>query len=89
MIDVKQAVKAAGAYLDELYDRSTITDALLEEVELSEDEREWHVTLSFQRVKGQDRSFVDELLPTFRQFKTFTINAETGAVTAMRIRQLQ
>jgi hypothetical protein len=43
MVDVKQAVDSATKYFSALM---TVYDTRLEEVELSDDERLWHVTLS-------------------------------------------
>jgi hypothetical protein len=91
MVDVKQAVNTAATYLTELYDASTLGDVMLEEVELSEAEREWHVTLGFQRLSKVKIGNFEPLIPLrpSREYKTFTINAETGVVKSMRIRQLQ
>jgi hypothetical protein len=47
MIDIKQAVHAAETFFKELYDKETLKNFLVEEVELSEDEKDWVVTVGF------------------------------------------
>ena len=88
-IDVKEAVKTAFAYLHDLLDSEGIADIMLEEVELSDDEREWHVTLGFHP-RWTDTGPFDTLTgKRTRIYKTFTVDRREGKVTAMRIRQLQ
>ena len=47
MIDIKQAVHAAEKFFKELYDKETLKNFLVEEVDLSEDEKDWVVTVGF------------------------------------------
>ncbi|NUM53005.1 MAG: hypothetical protein HUU46_05120 [Candidatus Hydrogenedentes bacterium] len=89
MIEVKEAVKIASAYLHELLDSDGIADIMLEEVELSEDEQEWHVTLGFHprwSDKGPFDTFTGKRI---RIYKTFTVDRKNGKISAMKIRQLQ
>jgi hypothetical protein len=80
MIDVKKAVTAALTYAQEL-GRSGAT---LEEVDRSEDDRYWLVTLGFPRrlndfaVLGGVKYEPD--------YKVFKVDAETGEVLSMKIR---
>ena len=46
MIDAKHAAAAAIVYFRDLMGETKIADILLEEIELTEDERFWLVTLS-------------------------------------------
>jgi hypothetical protein len=78
MMDVKQAVKIAQDYMDGLY-RNSVRGLLLEEVELSDDEQFWYVTLSWD---------VD-ILGTERTYKIFKIKADDGRVISMKMRTLQ
>ena len=80
MIDVKKAVTAALTYAQEL----GRPGATLEEVERTEDDRYWLVTLGFARhlndlsVLGGMRCDPD--------YKVFKVDAETGEVLSMKIR---
>lgn len=76
MIDVKEAAKTASEYLTGLYSLASWDDVRLEEVELTEDEKYWLITLSYSDKK---------LIPR-REYKVFKIDAETGKVQAMKIR---
>lgn len=88
MIDVKEAAQTASNFFAGLYADQTLSDVRLEEVELTEDERFWLITLSFpsdnplQKVlthmAGIDRST--------RQYKIFKVDASTGRVVSMKIR---
>lgn len=92
MIDVKQATTEAAKFMVELL--PTVSDILLEEVELSEDDKSWRVTLSalapaspppdaFQKALRSSSIFA---LPTDRIYKVFTIDSENGVVRSMKMR---
>ncbi len=88
MIDVKQAAQSATVFFNELYRDQIATNVLLEEVELIEDGKFWLITLSFELPP-----------PTFalgplsvrgeRQYKTFKVDAQSGQVLSMKIRELE
>jgi hypothetical protein len=93
MISIKQAVTAAYDYLAELSDliKTDLADLRLEEIELSEDQQFWLVTL------GYDRALKNNLLPALglpertqyqREYKLLKVNAETGEVEALKIREV-
>ncbi len=92
MIDVNTAVKLARDYFVKLYPNKvqTYLDVQLEEVELSKDERTWLVTIGFSRpLSGEPtlKSLSKLLGPEYkREYKIFTIDAESGKVRAMKIR---
>ena len=93
MIDVKEAVRTAANYLADLFAEEDISDIRLEEVELSEDNQTWNVTLSFLRkvrVRGAPAEALSAGLgPQMdRDFKVLTVRAEDGVVTSVKIRQL-
>lgn len=76
MIDVKEAVGKASTFLQVL-----IPNALkerLEEVELTEDEKYWLVTLSY----------LETMIETQRQYKSFKVDATSGEVQSMKIRSV-
>ena len=94
-IGVKEAANKGIAFLSSLYEGAE--DVLVEEVEMDEQQQYWLITFSylFQRKK------VDHPAPAFttplsflypsreRNYKTLKINAKTGDVLSMKIRELQ
>ncbi|MGD1700219.1 hypothetical protein [Dapis sp. BLCC M229] len=95
-IDVRTAVSAARNYLISMKDLlGGMQDIRLEEVELSENEQFWLITLGYNRRKDlalPDEVDYSDLSPEFigieRDYKIFTVNAQTGAVESMKIREL-
>jgi hypothetical protein len=87
MIDVKQAVKTAIDYFKNLYADSPFSNLLLEEVELTEDETYWLITLSYSY--PTDDKLMSAIAPLKRGYKTLKINASTGEVISMKIRTLE
>ncbi|GGA20550.1 hypothetical protein [Okeania sp. KiyG1] len=87
-IDVRAAVSAANKYLQSLQSilEYKIEDLRLEEVEFSEDRKYWLITLGFiANTTGEEESFFSK---KERDYKVFKVNAETGKVEAMKIREL-
>lgn len=87
-IDVRRAVSAAKKYLQSLQSilEYKIQDLRLEEVEFSEDRKYWLITLGFiANTTGEEESFFSK---KERDYKVFKVNAETGKVEAMKIREL-
>jgi hypothetical protein len=90
MIDVKEAVQRARQYLMELFSDEQPQLVRLEEVELSEDEGTWRITLSFFPGTAP-KSLAAALglpVPEQREYKTVAIRAADGKVQSVRIRQL-
>lgn len=90
MIDVKQAVNIAVDFFRDMYAKESYADLRLEEVEFLIDSPErWLVTLSFTRPVSTETeqlaSTIGVQLP--REYKVFEINAESGQVYSMRIRE--
>lgn len=80
MIEVKKAVAAALTYAQEL-GRSGAT---IEEIDRTEDDRYWLVTLGFMRPLSDLA-----VLGGYKQqpdYKVFKVDAETGEVLSMKIR---
>ena len=96
MIDVKQAIKAAKESLSGLYQDFEVKDLLLEEVELTEDEKFWNITLGFSVPRmGTEPQLYQQyarqdpiLFPTKyeRQYKLFKIDTTSGQMKSMTIR---
>ncbi len=91
MIDVKTAVKTAMDYVASLFDPDEILNVRLEEVDRSEDERYWHVTISFDWRYRSPLEFAPNV--PFRkdprgrrEFKSVKIDAQSGEVLSMHIR---
>ncbi|MDP8240608.1 MAG: hypothetical protein P9X24_16070 [Candidatus Hatepunaea meridiana] len=79
MIDVKEAAIVAKDYLLALYDGRDIYNLTLEEVELSEDQEWWYITLGYSEISGLRAS----------NYKVIQIKSETGQVFSMKVRTLQ
>lgn len=99
MIDVKEAAKKAAEFFGNLYGDQQYSDVLLEEVELTDDERHWLITLSY--AYETPASLLDKVIeqsttsPVFsppkqkpRKYKLFKVDAANGNVEAMKIRSL-
>ena len=90
MIDVKQAVQSAEAYARELYRGDELRHLRLEEVERSDDGRSWYVTLGWVEPAVSSNALVIgggfQKLP--RVYKVFEVDAETGVVQSMKIRDV-
>ena len=81
MIDVREAVERAVEYMRSLPAQGDVREILLEEVELSDDERHWLITLSYT-AGNAPIAFV-------RKYKTFKVEASSGRVIAMKIREVK
>jgi hypothetical protein len=97
-INVNDAVRIAVEYVRELYAPEELVDLRLEEVELSESGKYWFVTLGFSRLdlKKQQRQVESPAVGVLsllrpqaleRAYKVVTINAQSGNVRSMKIRQ--
>jgi hypothetical protein len=92
MVDVKQAVARAMDYLKDMYQIDKFKDVLLEEVDLSEDNKFWNVTIGFTR--GQETTsggpmavLIGQSSEFKREYKVFQIDAKTGDLRSMRSRK--
>jgi hypothetical protein len=100
MIDVKEAVKVAHDYTRELYKDYGVGEVdpiTLEEVELTDDERFWLITLGMYRselpatttgpVLPADTIAGRLLAKREREYKIVKIHADSGKVRSMKIRE--
>jgi hypothetical protein len=83
---VADAANAAMKYFQSLFPR--VRKVSLEEVELSDDEKFWMITLGFE-LPSDHPDIPSELLPPKTKFKVFKVNAQTGEVLSMKIRSLE
>ncbi|NEP39641.1 MAG: hypothetical protein F6K35_10475 [Okeania sp. SIO2H7] len=91
LTDVKKAAIAAKQYFTSLWGINEIEDLRIEEVELSEDEKFWSITLGFNRPADKVEDPLGEALdaPRYRrEYKIFKVDAETGQIKSMKIRQV-
>lgn len=91
VIDVKKAIASAMAFLTKVYGKAE--GLRLEEVELSDDERYWLVTLGFDEpaTKSPFKKMVTSGLPTDemeRVYKLIKVDASTGEALSMKIRKV-
>lgn len=90
MIDVKNAANAATSYLKDIYGTADIGDLMLEEVELSENEQHWLITIGLSRPKLQ-KSLIQEVLNSGereRIYKVIKVRAMDGKPLSMKIREV-
>jgi hypothetical protein len=91
MIGVKDAIQRAFAFVLDVFGAEEISDPRLEEVEHSDEEYLWLITVSFvRRPKVVNPSALAreaaELVcpPTTREYRQVQVNDETGDVTAVK-----
>lgn len=91
MLTVKEAVRAAESWVRDLYPEDDIRHLRLEEVEFS-DEGHWRITLGWLEPAVRKNSLATALQPDAhalpRVYKTLEVDAETGAVKSMKIREV-
>ena len=84
-IDVKKAVELAKGYLSDVLE-VPVHLMLLEEVELSEDQQSWLITLSFPDPSPSPNPLVAALRE--REYKVVRLQADTGKLVSIKIRRL-
>jgi hypothetical protein len=91
MINVKEATQIALEYFADLFKGKNVLGVELEEVEKTEDDQYWLITLGYhipnQAISG---GILDVMRgPTMpRKYKTFKVNSQTREVVAMKIRDV-
>lgn len=97
MINVKEATQIALDYFADLFKGKRVVGLELEEVEKTEDDQYWLITLGFhiERPPEGMENLIGGLMGTMkgspttpRQYKTFRITADTGECVAMKIRNI-
>lgn len=81
MVDVRVATNSAVEYLKQFFPNAN--NVQLEEIEISEDEKFWSVTLSYDDGDRYSVNFNRE-----KKYKIFKIDATSGGVLSMKIREL-
>ncbi|HYW09458.1 MAG TPA: hypothetical protein VE913_21030 [Longimicrobium sp.] len=85
MINVKEAVQAAVSFVEGLYGRRENIELTVEEVEVTEDDQYWLITLGFVQ---NANALLATTIGARRDYKLFKVNAVTGEVTSMKIRSI-
>jgi hypothetical protein len=84
MINAKEAANSAIEYIKSFY--AGTKDIVLEEVEFSEEKKSWSVTISFENIDKDDKN-PSVIVP--RIYKIFRIDATSGQVMAMKVRDFK
>ena len=92
-IDVKQAVKIAREQAQQLFEDDKFFNFALEEVEFDDTKDQWLITLGFDTPHVITRKTGPSLFPTTeeerkRVYKIFSIDAHSGSLTSMKIRDV-
>lgn len=92
MLTVKEAVQAAEKWVRDLYSEGDLNHLRLEEVSLSGNERFWDITLGWAEPAIRQNSLIPVFGPNVqvlpRVYKTLHVDAETGEVKSMKIREV-
>lgn len=95
IIDVKKAIQTAYSTINNYFDSRDFTDILLEEVELTDDDKYWLITISINvpiprtTITPIDGFLGGDLIKNYtRKYKIFKIEASTGIVKSMKIREI-
>ncbi|GAA4450078.1 hypothetical protein GCM10023189_10170 [Nibrella saemangeumensis] len=87
MLTVKEAAQKALEFYEYIY--PNIEGALIEEIEMDESQSFWLITLSFPVTAEQGSTLAMFGKQADRRYKTFKIDANSGNVVSMKIRELQ
>ena len=84
-MDVKEAIEKAIEYFKKFY--PNVEKVQLEEVEITDDDKYWNIVLSYENMETTPLSYLQ--IGQQRTFKVFKIDANTGKVRSMKIRNLK
>jgi hypothetical protein len=89
-MDVKDAVKMAKKYIDELFAEEGVAELGLEEVEYDDLQNEWRITVGFSRPWERERGGLLALTQGHvqkpRSYKVVRVSAETGTALSVKNR---
>lgn len=86
MVNVNEAIKKAETFAKKVID-NPLTNIAVEEVELSEDEKTWLITLGWDEpMKGVTSSALKSVISPERIYKVFYVDIESGEVNKMKLR---
>lgn len=84
-IDVKTAVKIAATYFDQLIQRH-YSDLAVEEVEKTDDDRFWLVTVGYNVISSDRGTLVAFQNAPVREYKIIKIDSHSGEAVSMKVR---
>ena len=95
ILSIKEVVKNGVIFLKNLYEDAS--NILVEEVEMDDQQQYWFITLSYTLIGARSTTAEPTTLQSLaflypskdRSYKTLKIDAKTGAVLSMKIRELQ
>lgn len=92
-MEVKEAVKAALEYVDEVFANMKLTNVGLEEVVYDDLQAQWKVTVGFSRPwdydpQGLHLSAIKGSRPVGRTYKVVEIRDSDGKATAIKMREV-
>lgn len=92
MLDVKEAVALARDAARDFFDETPLNDLQLEEVEYDDPTETWLITLGFNVKNMNPMSGLGAALSGgqqyIRKYKIFSIDAQSGKVKSMKIREV-
>lgn len=92
MISIEDAVKSAREFAERLYAEGELKQLRVEEIESSDDDKKWLITLGWiepavKQIGGFAALANATLEPLPRVYKIFAIDAVTGHVLSMKMRK--
>jgi hypothetical protein len=84
--DVKTAVREATRFFAEINQEHPPEDVRVEEVELTDDENVWNITLGFYPPGTSMTLAIGGIPVAQRQYRVLRVDANTGQVRSMKIR---
>ena len=88
-VEMKKMVSTAVQFLHNVYDQVELRNVMLEEIERSEDDQHWLVTLGFDVDFSPPPTYsITDMFNTKREriYKTIEIDEKTGQALAMKMR---
>lgn len=85
MIDIKEAADKAREHLTSFFPEAEKVQ--LEEVELTEDKSHWLITISYEGISDSVASSM--LVGKSVRYKIFKLEAKTGDIISMKIRDIK
>ncbi|MHB8519255.1 MAG: hypothetical protein ACYDH9_00735 [Limisphaerales bacterium] len=88
-VDLNTAVKTALKFFNQSFGSVKLSDVQLEEIELSEDEGFWLITVGYDNPSAVDpfrgKMFLPHQVP-IRKYKVVSVDARTGRPVSIKIR---
>ncbi|MFN9620975.1 MAG: hypothetical protein ACK55X_14825 [Synechococcaceae cyanobacterium] len=87
-IGVKQAVASAMDFVRDMYDGQSLRDLLLEEVEMTQADNQWLVTIGFSLAGEESASILSPATrKPARHYKVIAVDALSGHPLSMKMRE--